>query len=104
MTAGPKPNPSWAATRALLTIAEVGAACGVSTKTVQRWIATEGLSCVRKRGGGAREMQFIRPNDLQDWIDADLHDPRAAQPDNRIVHVRGRRLLDAKRHHRRRST
>jgi excisionase family DNA binding protein len=77
----------------LLTLSEVASACGVSRKTVRRWIATEGLPHIRKAAAGARPMLFVRPEDLAAWIEADRasFDSRAA--DRRTVRLNGRRFI-----------
>jgi len=59
----------------MLKLAEVATACGISVKTVQRWIAFEQLPCVRLRGAGVREMAFVRPGDLEAWLLRSRTDP-----------------------------
>lgn len=93
--AAPPPGPK----RALLRVAEVAARCGVSCRTVNRWLATEGLPHVRKAAAGTRPILFVRPEDLEEWIAADRHTSRSEPPDGHVVHLQGRRLVRA---HRRR--
>lgn len=58
----------WAHGRAALTIGEVADACGVSKKTILRWIELEGLPVIRRAAAGARPIMLVTPNDLDDWL------------------------------------
>lgn len=44
--------------------------CGVSEKTVRRWISEQGLPSVRLAAAGARETTFVRPTDFRGWVAA----------------------------------
>jgi len=89
-------TPTWATGRAALSVKDVAAACGVSMKTVRRWISNESLPSVRICGAGARAMIFILPSDLDQWLRAARHDPSAVTESNQSIHLQGRRFLGAK--------
>ena len=94
----------WASGRAILTVSEVAEACGVSPKTVGRWIAHEALPCVRLRGAGAREMVFVRPSDLDAWLLKARSSPAEAEADDRTMTLEGWRFVDRGRKKSRRTT
>ena len=94
---------AWASGRAILTVSEVAEACGVSAKTVGRWIAHESLPCVRLRGAGAREMVFVRPIDLDAWLLKARSSPAESEADDRTMTLEGWRFVDRGRKKSRRS-
>ena len=90
-------SPRHAVPRLALRVSEAAASCGVSTKTVQRWIKSEGLPIVRRRAAGAREITLILPEDLDAWLRAARHDPAAVTESNQSIHLQGRRFIGKKR-------
>lgn len=84
----PSPGP-----RVLLVVSEVAVLCGVSPKTVRRWIADEGLPTVRIRAAGARQAVFVRPGDLDAWIEA--RQPESAEEaEEAVLRLDGRRFTE----------
>jgi len=79
--------------RLTLRVSEVAASCGVSTKTVQRWIESEGLPVVRRRAAGAREITLVLVEDLEDWLRDGRVDPAATPPEPPTVRLHSRRFL-----------
>ena len=67
-------------------------ACGVSAKTVRRWINNEGLPSVRICGAGARAMTFILPSDLDAWLQAARHDSSQTKDQDLSVQINARRF------------
>ena len=60
--------------RQLLTVADVASACGVSIRTVYRWIENDGLPVHRIPGVGARPLLRIASDDLDEWLGQYRHD------------------------------
>ncbi|PCI10577.1 hypothetical protein COB72_03210 [bacterium] len=81
-------TPSWALGRAALSVRDVAAVCGVSAKSVRRWISNEGLPSVRICGAGARAMTFILPIDLDAWFQTARHDSSQAKDQDQSVQIR----------------
>lgn len=90
-------GPTWASGRAMLTLPEVAAACGVSAKTVRRWIANGALPCVRLPGAGSRPMTLLRPSDLQAWINTSTVQAEVTPSEQRTVALQGRRFIHDRR-------
>jgi excisionase family DNA binding protein len=59
----------------LLPINEVARQCGVSKRTVYRWIAADELPVHRIPGTGLRPILRIAQDDLDLWLDSHRHDP-----------------------------
>ena len=76
----------------LLTIESVAELCGVSSRTVYRWLDREGLPVHRIPGTGARPILRIAQDDLDDWLGQYRHDPAAKTPEQ-TIRLEGRRLL-----------
>lgn len=79
--------------RFLLRFDEVARLCGVSVKTVRRWVDSEGLPVVQIQGAGARPMTFITPRDLDEWIESRRRIRSLDQADSRTVRLNGRRFI-----------
>ena len=79
--------------RVLLRLDEVARLCGVSIKTIRRWIDGEGLPVVRIAGAGARLMTFVAPHDLDEWIDKRRRIAAQDQDDTQTVRLHGRRFI-----------
>tara|TARA_R110000744_G_scaffold380561_1_gene502596 strand:+ start:28025 stop:28348 length:324 start_codon:yes stop_codon:yes gene_type:complete len=81
----------------LLTVPDVAALCGVSEKTVRRWIETERLPTIRPMGHGARPMKLIARKDLDAWIE-EHRSVHVASPDAHkpSVTINGRRFMRSK--------
>ena len=85
----------WAQGRATLTVSEVADACGVSSKTIRRWIDLEGLPTVRLAAAGARPITLIIPSDLDAWLRDARHESSASE-DEPTVKIDGFRFLGQK--------
>tara|TARA_R110002072_G_scaffold158989_4_gene310074 strand:+ start:15750 stop:16112 length:363 start_codon:yes stop_codon:yes gene_type:complete len=85
----------WAQGRATLTVNEIADACGVSAKTIRRWIELEGLPTVRLPAAGARPITLIIPSDLDAWLAESRHQSSATE-DEPTVKIDGFRFLDQK--------
>ena len=59
----------------LLKIETVAEQCGVSIRTVQRWIERDDLTVHRLPGTGLRPILRIAEADLEMWLDRHRHDP-----------------------------
>jgi len=81
----------------LLRVPEAAALCGVSSKTVSRWIESEKLPIIRPQGQGSRPMTLIARKDLDAWIEEHrtVHEasPDAHKP---TVSIGGRRFVRPK--------
>jgi len=88
--------PHWADGRATITIKEAAKACGVSCKTIRRWIQFEGLPVVCRAAAGVRQIMLIIPNDLDAWLKTSRHDSAAtnAVPTVKIDRIRFLRQKD----------
>ena len=76
-----------------MTVKDVAAACGISAKTVRRWISNEGLPSVRVCGAGARAMTFVLPSDLDQWLQDARHDSSQMNDQDGSVQIHGRRFV-----------
>lgn len=76
-----------------MTVTDVAASCGVSMKTVRRWINNEGLPSVRICGAGARAMTFVLPSDLDQWLQAARHESSQEKDQEQSVQIHGRRFV-----------
>ena len=77
----------------LMTVGQTAATCGVSSKTVKRWIADDGLPVHRLPGSGARPIMAVSRTDLDEWLAQYRHDPRHAAETDKTFTVQGRRFL-----------
>ena len=78
----------------LLKVPEVAALCGVSSKTVSRWIESGEIPTIRPLGMGARPMTLVARSDLDVWIDKNrtIHrDQTSAHKPTVTIH--GRRFV-----------
>jgi excisionase family DNA binding protein len=76
----------------LLTYEEAALRCGVSARTVRRWVSDGGLPVHRLPGAGARPISRISETDLESWLGS-----RRAVIDDReapTLRLDGRRLID----------
>lgn len=93
---GPQPCQS-IGEQILLTVPDVAALCGVSRKTVGRWIESEKLPTIRPQGHGARPMTLVARKDLDTWIEehrtVHVASPDAHKPS---VTINGRRFMRSK--------
>lgn len=90
--------------RVLLRLDEVARLCGVSVKTVRRWVDGEGLPVIRIAGAGARPMTFVAPRDLDEWIDKRRRVDHPDEGDPRTVRLNGRRFINSDKSNERKST
>ena len=75
----------------LLSIADAATQCGVSARTVRRWI-DEGLPVHRIPGSGARFIVRLSTVDLGKWLRQFRHE--AEEDDgSRTIHLAGRRWI-----------
>ena len=81
---------------ALLTVSEVADKCRVSKRSVQRWLAHEGLSWIRLPGRSERAIVRIRKEDLDNWIERRVQDP--FRNEEKTFHLGGMRFLNSDRH------
>jgi len=81
----------------LLTVPDVAALCGVSRKTVDRWIESESLPTIRPNGHGARPMKLIARKDLDAWIEEHRTVHKASPDAHKVtVTIQGRRFVRSK--------
>ena len=75
----------------LLSIADAARQCGVSARTLRRWI-NDGLPVHRMPGGGARLMVRISTKDLAGWLRQFRHE--AGPEDNsQVIRLEGRHWI-----------
>ena len=74
-----------------LRVENVAQACGVSAKTVYRWLH-DGLPHHRPPGAGSRGILLVSRTDLDSWLRRYRHDPAAAAPQK--LTLNGRRFID----------
>ena len=84
---------SWSGRRMALTVKDVAASCGVSEKTVRRWINNERLPVVRICGAGARMMTLVRPADLDQWLKEARQIVTGSKSQEPIVQIQRRRFI-----------
>jgi len=77
----------------LLTVARVAEQCAVSTRTVYRWIGSEGLPVHRIPGTGARPILRIDSGDLDQWLSQYRHDLAEEKASDRTLRLDGRRFI-----------
>lgn len=75
----------------MLKVADVAANCGVSLKTVYRWINNDQLPIHRLPGSGSRGITLISPGDLEVWLRRHRVDPSACE--QQVIKLDGRRYL-----------
>ena len=76
----------------LLSVSDVARRCGVSKRTVYRWL-DDGLPCLRLPGTGARPILRIDSDDLDQWLDAHRHDFANEKKEDRKLTLDGRRFF-----------
>ena len=52
----------------MLTVPQVAASCGVSPRTVKRWISDHALPVHRLPGASARRIVLLSRSDLEEWL------------------------------------
>ena len=57
-----------ALTKRMLSVSDVAAICGVSTRTVYRWMDEDDLPVHHIPGSGARPIRRVDRNDLDEWL------------------------------------
>jgi hypothetical protein len=78
----------------LLSVHAVAKACGVSVRTVYRWLGPDGLPVHRIPGAGARPILRIAQDDLDAFLARHRHDPEVEQAAaNRTFHLDGMRSM-----------
>jgi hypothetical protein len=80
--------------RVLLAVHDVADICGVSPRTVYRWVSSGELARVELPGTGARPILGIRPEDLRAFIDAGVRDRKDQLATDSVVTLNGRRYLN----------
>lgn len=79
----------------ILTLPQVAESCGVSRRTVLRWIHDHGLTVHRLPGAGTRPILAVRQSDLDDWLDQHRHDPSQIT-EEAVLRLEGQRFLRQK--------
>ncbi|QNN21565.1 helix-turn-helix domain-containing protein [Planctomycetales bacterium ZRK34] len=79
----------------ILTLLQVAEICGVSRRTVLRWIHDHGLPVHRLPGAGTRPILAVRCSDLDDWLDQHRHDP-SQLTEEAVLRLEGQRFLRQK--------
>ena len=77
----------------LLTIEAVASLCGVSTRTVRRWIDRENLPIHRLPGMGLRGITRIAQADLDRWLERHRHDPEPETTCDQTMKLEGVRFM-----------
>ena len=81
---------------AMMSIADVATRCGVSKRTVHRWINDDGLPVHRMPGSGSRPITRVGSSDLRGWLDQHRHSSAADDEHNkRTLRLDGRRFIRA---------
>lgn len=75
----------------MLKVSDVAANCGVSPKTVYRWINNDELPVHRLPGSGSRGITLISPADLEAWLRRHRVDPSLC--DQQVIKLEGRRYF-----------
>jgi excisionase family DNA binding protein len=90
----PAEHGSVIAKRLLLKVEAVAELCGVSTRTVYRWLNREGLPVHRIPGAGLRPILRISQADLDAWLSRHRHDPEVeADKPKRTMRLEGMRFM-----------
>ena len=78
----------------LLSLSEVATVCGVSVRTVRRWIAADGLSVHLLPGRGGRPIIVVSHDDLANWLAQFRADRHGRDDDSgRTIRLEGRRFF-----------
>ena len=77
----------------MLTVPQVAAACGVSARTVKRWIHDDGLPIHRLPGTGTRPIMAVSRPDLDEWLSRFRSDPDRQTDADTTFSLRGPRFL-----------
>ena len=78
----------------MMTVAQVGRLCGVSVRTVSRWVRNEGLATHRLPGRGGRPLLMVHRQDLDEWLGRFRVDPNSDdESDKRTISLAGRRFF-----------
>lgn len=80
----------------MLTVPQVAAVCGVSARTVKRWIHNDNLPSHRLPGAGARPIIAVSRPDLDEWLGRHRHDPNRQSDTDRTFKIDGQRFLKDK--------
>lgn len=90
-------EPESTPTNRLLSVQAVADACGVSIRTVYRWLARDGLSVHRLPGTGARSIIRIAQADLSHFLNHHRHDPEMEKAlGSRTMRLSGTSFLPTK--------
>ena len=79
--------------RRLLSINEVAERCGVSGRTVYRWLNHDGLPTHRLPTTGLRPILRIAEADLDVWLQGHRQDPEIAEAAQRTLRLDGMRFM-----------
>ena len=82
-----------AAENHLLSIEAVASRCGVSPRTVRRWIEKENLPVHHLPGIGRRGIVRIAPADLDNWLSRHRHDPEVEATRDQTIQLDGVRFM-----------
>ena len=82
-----------AADNHLMSIEAVASTCGVSTRTVRRWIEKENLPVHHLPGVGLRGIVRIAQIDLDRWLERHRHDPETDATRDQTMHMEGMRFM-----------
>ena len=77
----------------LLTVQQLATLCGVSSRTVTRWIEDDGLPVHQMPGRGGRSLRLIDPADFDEWIRQYRLDPKVDVNDQPAIRINGRRFF-----------
>ena len=83
-----------AASNHLLSIEAAASLCGVSTRTVRRWIERENLPIHHLPGTGLRSIVRIAQVDLDRWLERHRHDPEAEADRDQTMQLDGIRFIN----------
>ena len=76
----------------LLSVESVARTCGISRRTVYRWLH-EGLPSYNIPGAGFRPILRISTDDLTAWLNRFRHDPIRQAEEPKTLHLEGRRFF-----------
>lgn len=77
----------------LLTVQQLASLCGVSARTVTRWIEGDGLPVHQMPGRGGRSLRLIHRSDFDEWIRQYRLDTKVDVNDQPAIRINGRRFF-----------